>query len=129
MPHIKDQELLDRPYRFYVKRHWRMVALGTLWLFLTNLMDSLVPRLTGMTVDRIKGEQPLSSIGEVILWMIVVIVLMSAFRFLWRFYWATFHHTVAEDLRNRLYAGMADLGPTFFRPRKQPHPEAAGMHR
>src|SRR5262249_24211810 len=48
----------------------------------------------------------------------VVILCVSVFRFLWRVFWATFHHTVSEDLRNRIYDRMAILGPSFFRNRK-----------
>ncbi len=91
---------------------------GTISLFLTNLFDSLVPNLVGMTIDKIRGESSLSDVGEMIGLMFGVIVFLSIFRFLWRYFWATFHHTVAENLRNRLFAGMADLGPTFYRPRK-----------
>lgn len=89
-----------------------------LWLFLTNLLDVMVPWLQGRAIDTITREAPIEEVGGVIAWLFAVIVGLSAFRFLWRVYWARFHHTVAEDLRNRLYKRMADLGPTFFRPRK-----------
>lgn len=110
--------MLKRPFRYYIKKYPRLVLLGTLWLFLTNLMDSLVPMLTGMTIDKIRGDRPLSEIGEMIGWIFAVIAGLSIFRYLWRIYWATFHHTVAEDLRNRLFDRMSYLGPSFFRPRK-----------
>ncbi len=118
MPNNSDSELLNRPYRFYIKRHFGLVMAGTVSLFLTNFMDSLVPMLTGLTIDRIKDGRPVEDIGEMVAWMLGVIVVMSIFRFLWRIYWARFAHTVAEDLRNRLFGRMAELGPTFFRPRK-----------
>lgn len=111
-------ELLERPFRFYVKRHWVLITLGTVWLFLTNLMDSLVPTLTGMTIDKITADKPLSEVGQMVAVIFGVIAFMSVFRFLWRYFWATFHHTVAEDLRDRLFERMAGLGPSFFRPRK-----------
>jgi ATP-binding cassette subfamily B protein len=114
----KSTELLHRPYRFYVKRHWLLVALGTLWLFLTNLMDSLIPTLIGMTIDKITTDKPLNDVGQSVAMIFGVVVLMSAFRFLWRFFWATFHHTVAEDLRDRLFERIVGLGPSFFRARK-----------
>ncbi len=113
-----NSELLNRPYRFYIKRHWGLVLAGAVSLFFTNLLDSLVPLLTGLTIDRIKDGRPIQDIGEMVAWMLAVIVGMSLFRFLWRIFWARFAHTVAEDLRNRLFARMGELGPTFFRPRK-----------
>lgn len=110
--------LLDRPFRFYVRRHFVLVFFGTLWLFLTNLMDSLVPALTGMTIDKITANEPFENVLTMVGWIFAVTILMSAFRFLWRFFWATFHHSVANDLRDRLFAAMSELGPTFFKPRK-----------
>ncbi len=89
-----------------------------LWLFLTNALDVMVPWLQGLAIDTITREQPMSDVVTVIAWLFAVIVGLSIFRYLWRIYWASFHHTVAEDLRNRLYHRMAHLGPTFFRPRK-----------
>src|SRR5689334_19802024 len=109
-------DLLRRPFRFYIKRHWILVALGTLSLFFTNLMDSLIPTLTGMTIDKITGEKPLSEVGQMVGVIFGVILIMSVFRFAWRFFWSTFHHTVAEDLRDRLFARIVNLGPSFFRP-------------
>lgn len=111
-------ELLGKPFRFYIKKHKVAVALGSLWLFLTNALDVAVPYLQGRAIDAITQEKSMTEIGGVIAWLFAVIAGLSVFRFLWRVYWARFHHQVAEDLRNRLYDRMAHLGPTFFRPRK-----------
>lgn len=111
-------ELLGKPFRFYFKKHKVAVGLGSLWLFLTNALDVSVPYLQGRAIDAITQEKSMTEIGGVIAWLFAVIAGLSIFRFLWRVYWAKFHHQVAEDLRNRLYDRMAHLGPTFFRPRK-----------
>lgn len=114
----EQSELLGKPYRFYFKKHKVAVGLGSLWLFLTNALDVSVPYLQGRAIDAITQEKTMTEIGGVIAWLFAVIAGLSVFRFLWRVYWAKFHHQVAEDLRNRLYDRMANLGPTFFRPRK-----------
>src|SRR3989344_3428455 len=114
----EQSELLKKPFWFYIRKHKLTVGLGALWLFLTNLMDALVPWLQGRAIDKITAGAPLSAVGGVVAWIFLVIAFLSAFRFLWRVYWARFHHTVAEDLRNRLFDRMSLLGPTFFRPRK-----------
>ncbi len=111
-------ELLKSPSWFYIKKHKGTVALGSAWLFLTNLMDSLVPFLQGMTIDKITAGAPLREVGGMVGWLFAVILFLSGFRYMWRIVWARFHHTVAEDLRNRLYDAMVGLGPGFFRPRK-----------
>jgi ATP-binding cassette subfamily B protein len=111
-------ELLKKPFRFYLQKHKVTVGLGSLWLLLTNALDVSVPYLQGRAIDAITQEQSMTDIAQVIAWLFAVIAGLSIFRFLWRVFWATFHHQVAEDLRNRLYSRMAHLGPTFFRPRK-----------
>lgn len=111
-------ELLSKPYWFYIKKNKRTVSLGILWLFLTNLMETIIPVLVGKTLDAITASAPLASIGEIVTWIFALLVVQSVFRYLWRVYWASFHHTVAEDLRNRVFECMMELGPSFFRPRK-----------
>lgn len=111
-------ELLSKPYWFYIKKHKRTVSLGLLWLFLTNLMETVIPIMVGKTLDAITASAPLGSIAEIVYWIFALILVQSVFRYLWRIYWARFHHTVADDLRNRVFDRMIDLGPSFFRPRK-----------
>lgn len=111
-------DLLEKPFRFYIKMHKRTVALGLFCLFLTNSLETLVPLLVGRVLDAIAAEKSLTDVARIIGAIFVVIVFLSWFRYLWRVFWSRFHHTVAEDLRNRLYAHMTRLGPSFFRPRK-----------
>lgn len=110
--------LLRHPFWFYFTKHKRLVLLGALWLFLTNMFETFVPFLVGRTIDSITLDAPLSDVGRIIGTIFLVIVGVSIFRFLWRLFWATFHHAAAEDLRNRVFEKMSDLGPSFFRPRK-----------
>jgi ATP-binding cassette subfamily B multidrug efflux pump len=110
--------LLQRPFWFYLHKHKKQVILGLTWLFLTNSLETLVPWLVGKTLDMITAEAPLSEVFKIIACIFAVIVGLSVFRFLWRVYWATFHHTAAEDLRDRVYSRMSFLGPSFFRNRK-----------
>lgn len=111
-------ELLDKPFRHYIKKHKGLFALGMFSLFMTNFMETLVPWLVGKTLDKITGNATLHEVGGIVAQIFVVVVLVSIFRFLWRVFWSTFHHTVADDLRDRVFAGMSDLGPSFFRTRK-----------
>lgn len=89
-----------------------------LWLFLTNFFETLIPWLVGKTLDKITSGAQMWDVFKQVGWVFAVMIFLSIFRYLWRVYWGTFHHTAAEDLRNRVFARMADLGPTFFRPRK-----------
>jgi ATP-binding cassette subfamily B multidrug efflux pump len=111
-------ELLKIPFWFYVKKHRVSAALGLSCLLVTNALDTLIPWMVGRTLDKITENASLPEIGGIIGRLFLIIVFISIFRFLWRYIWANFHHTVAEDLRNRLFARMSILGPTFFRTRK-----------
>lgn len=117
MPDEKS-ELLKKPYRFYIRQHALVVSVALACLLFTNLMETLIPILAGKTIDAITASAPLSSVGEIVAWLFALLLVQSAFRYLWRIYWARFHHSVAEDLRNRIFDRMAELGPSFFRPRK-----------
>ena len=110
--------LLQKPFRFYLRKHWKLACLGFISLFLTNALETAVPWLIGTTLDQITAESDMKSIGQTVFKIFVVIFFLSIFRFLWRAFWGRFHHTVAEDLRNRIFAKYTLLGPSFFRQRK-----------
>lgn len=83
-------------------------------LLATNSLDALAPLLIGQAIDKIIAEKPFADVAHTVLIVFIVTAVLAVFRFLWRYFWGRFHHTVAEDLRNRLYAKFTDLGPSFF---------------
>jgi ATP-binding cassette subfamily B protein len=111
-------ELLEKPFWYYLKKHRALALLGLTCLFITNALETVIPWLVGLTIDKITAGGSMSAIGGIVGRIFVVIFFLAIFRFLWRFLWANFHHTVSLDLRNRLFGHMALLGPTFFRLRK-----------
>lgn len=118
MPDSQQSEFLKKPYRFYIKKHKGTVILGLTCLFLTNSLETAVPWIIGKTLDKVTNDAPFIDIAKQVGWIFAIIVFLSAFRYGWRVYWGKFHHTSAEDARNRIFSKMADLGPSFFRPRK-----------
>ncbi len=112
------ESLLNAPYRYYIRKHAWRVGLGLTWLFLTNLMETTIPWLVGRTLDQITAGQPVRTVAVTVGYIIGITLFLSLFRYLWRFFWSSFHHRAAEDLRNRLFAHMSTLGPSFFRSRK-----------
>lgn len=111
-------ELLEKPFRFYLRRHRRMAVLGLICLFITNALETVVPWLVGQALDKILAGQSVNAVGTLVLKIFAVIVLLSAFRYMWRIFWSQFHHAAAEDLRNRLFERMTFLGAGFFKGRK-----------
>lgn len=106
--------VLKTPYRSYIRIHWRPFLLGTLALAGTNSLDVLAPLLVGRAIDQIIAQAPFRDVAHTVGIVFAVTAALALFRFLWRFFWGRFHHTVAEDLRNRLFAKFTAMGPAFF---------------
>ncbi len=117
-PSDRLSDLLEKPYRFYLKRHWRVATLGLTCLFITNALETMIPLLVGRALDKIMQGSDLQRVGGVITQIILIIIFLSMFRYLWRIFWSRFHHTVAEDLRNRVYSHLTQMGPSFFKAHK-----------
>lgn len=108
---------LERPFRAYIRLHWRTFVAGFLSLLATNSLDALAPLLIGGAIDQIVELKEFSSIARQVGLILLVTGGLAICRFLWRFFWGQFHHSVAEDLRNRLFAKFTELGPAFFQKR------------
>lgn len=96
-----------------MKKHPRAFVLGVITLFFTNLFDVLTPLGLKLGIDAIQKRQADGLVKAII----VVCALMAGvtlFRYLWRVYFGRFHHSVAEDLRNRIYTQLTVLGPSFY---------------
>jgi ATP-binding cassette subfamily B multidrug efflux pump len=109
-----DARINDRaPVRSYIRRFWAPFSLGTLTLALTNLFDILTPFALMKAIDAISQREPdalLRAIGLYLLFMLGAV----SFRHQWRIHFGRFHHSVADDLRNRLFRKYTELGPRFF---------------
>lgn len=77
-----------------------------------------MPLFIGITIDQIVGHQPFEKILGTVGIILGCTLILSTTRYLWRIFWGNFHHRVAEDLRNRLFAKFTELTPAFFRARK-----------
>lgn len=108
------KKLLKNPYPFYWKLGRRNVSLGLIALFLTNAFETMIPWLVGMGLDQITKNTEYDSVFTTIGWLLLVTIFMSIARFSWRMFWGNFHHSVAHDLRKRVFNHMMDLGPSFF---------------
>lgn len=116
------ESLAKKPFRFYFKEHRGLFSAGMAALFFTNLFDSLTPLALKYAIDELT-KKDLNGLGRAILIYAALMTGVAIFRFLWRLFWGKFHHTVAEDLRNRIFAKFTVLGPSFY----QKHPVGALM--
>jgi ATP-binding cassette subfamily B protein len=103
---------LKKPFLFYISAHRKAFAAGLLSLFLTNIFDAFPPLLIGRAIDQMVG--PRQALFKTLAVLFAVTGALSFFRYLWRLHWGRFHHTVADDLRNRIMDHFLDLGPSYF---------------
>lgn len=108
-----NSKLLERPFRFYLRAHPRTFSMGVISLFFTNFFDILTPLALKAGIDAITDKNA-SQLGWTIFAYCGAMVGCTIFRYLWRIYFARFHHTVAEDLRNRIYSKFTELGPSYY---------------
>ena len=102
-----------RPFLHYFRKHPRAFALGVLSLFFTNLCDVFTPLAIKVGIDGLERKEPRVLIDAVLMYTGLMIG-FSIFRFMWRIYFGRFHHSVAEDLRNRIFGKLVELGPTYY---------------
>lgn len=114
----KDHLSSKNPYFGFARKYWKLVTLGLVCLLFTNSLEVSIPWLIGRALDSLTQERPFSDITRITLVIIGVTVFLSMFRFLWRIFWARFHHAVADDLRNDLFYKYTELSPSFFQKHK-----------
>lgn len=102
-----------RPFLHYFKEHPRVFILGIGALFFTNLFDVLTPLAIMAGIDSLQ-KQDAGGLSRAVLIYAALMMGFVLFRYLWRIYFGRFHHSVAEDLRNRIFDKLVELGPTFY---------------
>lgn len=102
-----------KPVTSYVRKFWKPFSLGTVTLALTNLFDVLTPFALMKAIDAI-ADRDLSALTRAVGLYLLFMAGAVSFRHQWRVHFGRFHHSVAEDLRNRLFEKYTSLGPRFF---------------
>jgi ATP-binding cassette subfamily B multidrug efflux pump len=106
-------DLINRPFRFYFKSHPRAFALGVISLFFTNFFDVLTPLGLKMGIDAVNAKNA-DGLYKAIFIYLGVMFGVTLFRYQWRIHFGRFHHSVADDLRCRIFKKLTELGPSFF---------------
>lgn len=118
LPSIKPPKdsasLKKHPFLHYIRLHKKNFAIGLACLLFTNLLDALPPLLIGKAIDQISSGSSQDSILKTLGLLLSVTLGLSVFRFAWRIFWSRFSHSVAEDLRNRIFDRYTELGPSFY---------------
>ena len=108
-----DSALLKTPFRFYFRMHPRAFALGSISLFMTNLLDVLTPLGMKFAIDAAVGNDPDKLLQGIAMYL-GLMLFVAFFRYGWRYFFGRFHHSVAHDLRIRIFKRLTVLGPSFY---------------
>jgi ATP-binding cassette subfamily B protein len=111
-----NEALLKRPMSYFMKKHRWAFAAGIGALFMTNLLDVLTPLALKAGIDALEIKNRAGLYESVVLY-IALMAGVSLFRFSWRIAFGRFHHTVANELRVRIFTKLTTLGPSFFQRR------------
>ena len=110
--------LEKHPFVYYILEHKVKFLVGIFFVFLTNILDAaVVPLLLKRGVDQISAGADLEQLAETCGYFAATIFGVAVFRFIWRNFWGRFHHSVAEDLRRRIFDKYAVMGPSFYQTR------------
>ncbi|MES2856694.1 MAG: ABC transporter ATP-binding protein [Bdellovibrionota bacterium] len=109
----ENEVLTKRPFRFYMRKNRRAFTIGIAALVVTNLLDALTPIGLKMGIDAIVAGD-MNALEKALVFYLSLMTGVMVFRFSWRVYFGRFHYTAAEDLRNRIFQKLTQLGPSFY---------------
>ena len=99
----------------YFRENRRKIAIGLLSLIIVDGLQLFIPRIIKWTVDGLTALQiDLRQLLIYAIYMAVIAVLISAFRYVWRRCLLGTSRRVEEGLRNRLFAHIQTLSASYF---------------
>lgn len=112
-----DPTLINKPFRYFFKKHKLAFAAGISCLAVTNTLDAIPPLLIGKTLDAVASNPSGEAIYKNIGLLVCTIAVLALFRFLWRICWGRFSHTCATEVRDALYEKFLSMGPQYLQKR------------
>lgn len=106
--------LQQHPLRFYIKKQKKWFSLGMLFLVCTNLLDGLYPLVLAIAIDQITQQASMNELMRTCLILFAVLGSLALTRYLWRVFFGRYHTAAAEDLRNKIFNHLTDMGPSFY---------------
>lgn len=108
------EELIRRPFRYYMRTYPRPLLVGMGFLLVTNILDGLWPLLLKEGIDRITAHVSMNEIGKTALTFFFVMGSLSISRYGWRMGFGRFHTYTAEHLRLKAFHHLTRLTPSYF---------------
>ncbi|MCL2210835.1 MAG: ABC transporter ATP-binding protein/permease [Treponema sp.] len=103
----------------YLSRYKYRYAVGIIFLVIVDAAQIAIPQFLRKAIDLISsGEFELKQIIILSLWMIGIMTLVSAGRFLWRYFINGSSRRIEAELRENLYAHLQKLSWDFYQKNK-----------
>ncbi|TVQ26633.1 MAG: ABC transporter ATP-binding protein [Spirochaetaceae bacterium] len=99
----------------FVRKYRRMYIFGIFWLLVTSGGQLLIPQFIRIAIDMIaEGAVDLSSVAELMGWLLLTAVLIAAGRFGWRYYIHGASRRIEKELRDKLFNHLLSLSGSFY---------------
>jgi ATP-binding cassette subfamily B multidrug efflux pump len=89
-------------------------AIGILWLIITNMLQTAVPKVLGLTIDTIDQVGSISLILKHLVIIAGIAVLLVIARYFWRIYILGIARKLEYYLRNKIFKHYLTLDPKFY---------------
>ncbi len=100
---------------YFIKYKWRYIG-GLFALVIVNVLQLFIPRIIKYAIDDItQGGVVRAHLIKYALWIVGLALVVTFFRFFWRYFIAGVAIRIQEALRNRLFSHLQILGLKFFR--------------
>lgn len=103
----------------YVKRHKYQYFFGIVTLFAVDLLNLMIPRLTGTITDGLKNQSmTLSMILKNVLTILLVGAFLAIGRFLWRYLIFGSARSIEYEIRNNMFEHLEALSVEYYNEHK-----------
>ena len=103
----------------YIKRHRLQYILGIITLFIVDIANVVIPKMTGNITDGLKaGNIDWAGITHYLLILFLLGLTLAVGRFLWRYFLFGASRSIGKELRNDMFAHLETMDVEFYNQNK-----------
>lgn len=103
----------------YIKRHRLQYVLGIITLFIVDIANVFIPKMTGNITDGLKaGNIDWAGITHYLLILFLLGLTLAVGRFLWRYFLFGASRSIEKELRNDMFAHLETMDVEFYNQNK-----------
>ena len=98
----------------FIGKRWKAIAIGSIFVIATNLLNVLIPSLVGKAVDLLSTDFAMRALIRLSALMLMIEFSKGVFRFLMRYIIIGNSWKIENDLRLRLYSHLLKLPMPYY---------------